>query len=157
MFEVKIDDSQVRRVFMMYPEQSVRRLVSLIEGAAIDTQAEMRRNVDVGATGEARNSIHYTMNPSQLSATIAPTVKYAEYLEKGTMPHWVSATPGSPLNRWANMKGLNPWAVQRSIAKKGTKAHPFVEPTYRTMQPRVVRDVVSGFGRFIQEVDNGNI
>lgn len=154
---VVVDDHAVRRVFRRAPEAAVRRLNQLIEASAIDTQAEMRRQVNVGVTGETRRSIRYRTNPGQLSAEIGSNLdpRRIEALEKGSLPHWTSARPGSPLHRWAKFKGLNPYAVQRSIAKKGTKAHPFIQPTYRTMKPKVERLVVTGMARFASEVDSG--
>lgn len=155
--QVRIDDREVRRVFTAYPHAATRRLNGLIEDSAIDTQREMRMAVNVGATGDLRRSIGYKTQPASLSATIGPSAVYAEWVEKGTRPHWTSARPGSSLHKWATHKGLNPYAVQRSIARKGTKKHPFIAPTYRKMRPRVERLVVSGMARFIKEVDRGII
>jgi hypothetical protein len=156
-FSLTIDSREIRRVFGAYPVAATRRLMSLIEGAAIDTQREMRKNVNVGATGDTRRSIRYTTSPANLSATISPNVPNAEALEYGSRPHWTSVRPGTPLYRWATFKGISPYAVQRSIAKKGPQAHPFVQPTYRTMRPKVQRDVIAGVSKFIDEVNNGII
>jgi hypothetical protein len=154
-FNVVVDARQVREVFRRAPQAAVRAINQLVEAGAIDTQAEMRRQVNVGATGHGRRAITYTTQPSTLSAKVTPNFPYALPLEEGSRPHWTSARPGSPLAKWANMKGISPYAVQRSIAKKGTKAHPFVAPTYRLMIPRVQRLVVVGMNRFVREVNSG--
>lgn len=154
-FNVVVDVAKVRAVFQRAPEAAVRHINKLVEAGAIDTQAEMRRQVNVGATGHGRRAIKYTTNPSNLSATVTPDFPYALPLEEGSLPHWTSARPGSPLAKWANLKGINPYQVQRSIAKKGTKAHPFVAPTYRLMVPRVQQLVVVGMSRFVREVNSG--
>lgn len=71
---------------------------------------------------------------------------YAEYLETGTKPHKVS---GKWFNVWASKKfGLYPadgreavsagWAVAKSIAKKGTKAHPYFAPAVKAHTQDVI-------------------
>lgn len=47
---------------------------------------------------------------------------YGYDVEMGRGPHFVSA---KELSGWAKSKGLNPWAVSKSIMKKGTKAQHF--------------------------------
>ena len=37
---------------------------------------------------------------------------------------------GSPLYRWANAKGIPPYAVAKKIGREGTKPQPFVEPAF---------------------------
>ena len=112
---VTIDDKQVRRVFRQLPTASLRALNGLIETGAIDTQREMRREVNVGATGDGRRAIKYRLYPATLSAEVVPDFPYAEPLEKGSRPHPVSVKPGTSLYRWAIHKGINPYAVRASI------------------------------------------
>ena len=154
---ITYDARDVKRVFNAYPVQSVRKLNQLIEGSAIDVQGEMRMKVNVGATGETRRSINYKLDRGNLSAEIGTDLPHADALEKGARPHWTSARPGSSLHKWAVHKGISPYAVQRSIATKGTKAHPFAKPTFTKMRPRVVSDITRGFGQFIGDVNNGRI
>ena len=154
-----VDDKAVRRVFAQAPQRAVARMGQLIEGAAIDIQREMRMRVNVGATGETRRSINYRIGGRGLEAEIKPQLdqRRVAALEYGSRPHWTSVRPGTSLYRWATHKGINPFAVQRSIARKGTKAHPFIEPTYRLMAPRVNSDIVRGMAKFAQGLDSGAI
>lgn len=154
---VTIDASDVQRVFRELPTRSLAVLNRLIESSAIDVQREMRIKAPVGASGDMRRAVKYRLDPANLSAEIYPDEPYAEAVEKGTRPHWTSARPGSSLYRWATHKGINPYAVQASIAKKGTRPHPFVGPTFERTQVSVPRDIVKGFERFIGEVDSGRI
>lgn len=154
---VTFDARDVQRVFRELPRRSIFVVNQLIEASAIDVQREMRKKVNVGATGSTRRSIKYRLDRTNLSAEIYPDSPHAEALEKGTRPHWTSVKEGTPLRQWADHKGINPWAVQASIAKKGTKAHPFVRPTFSSAQRTVPRDIINGFGRFMKEVDSGRI
>ena len=153
-FRITINDAAVVKLFAAAPsvlQQATRRL---IEAAAIDIQREMRIAANVGATGDLRRSIRYTFSPATLTAVIEPTVDYAPDVEYGSRPHYVSASPGTPLARWARMKGLNPFAVQASILKKGTRAHPFVSPTYEKMAPQVKEDIANGIALAVQGLTN---
>lgn len=71
-------------------------------------------------TGRLRGGITSTLTPTV--GTIFTSSKYAKYVHDGTKPHKVS---GRRLEGWARKKGLNPYAVAKSISRKGTKANPF--------------------------------
>lgn len=152
-----MDATDVQRVFKALPSRSLREVRTLIEESLIDTQRDMRRTINVGATGDSRRRIIYRMSPATLSGEVVPDFPHAEGLEKGTRPHWTSVKQGTSLRKWADFKGINPWAVQASIAKKGTKAHPYVGPVFRRARVTVPRNIERGFARFINEVDNGRI
>lgn len=111
----------------------------------------------VGGDKGLRGSIEVEINKPLLTAKIQPTARYADAVEKGSKPHWVSAKEGSPLERWAELKGLNVYAVQRSIAKKGTKAHPYIEPTYREIEPIVPVKFGLAISAFVNEVNYGRL
>lgn len=150
-----IDDVRVRELFQRAPAMVTSRLKSLVEAAAIDVQREMRIAAPVAVTGQLRGSIRYVVSPLQVHAVIKPEVKYAEGVEYGTKPRRVSVAEGTPLLAWAKLKGINPYALQKSIARKGTKPHPFVEPTYRKMKPVVESDIASGMTKLVEELNHG--
>jgi len=57
-----------------------------------------------------------------LEGTLTSQMPYAGAVQFGTPPHKVSIEEITP---WAERKGIPPFLVARSIAKKGTKANPF--------------------------------
>lgn len=142
--ELTIDDARLESAFRQAPELISAGLRRLVEGAAIDLHNQERVAAPVAVTGQLRGSIRYKFMPLSLTAEVGPTVDYAAAIENGTRPHWVSVKPGTPLFRWAKQKGINPFAVQRSIAKKGTKAHPFVMPTFERLAPKIRNDFATG-------------
>jgi len=85
------------------------------------------RNIVPVDTSALRRSISYSISQANQRSEIGPTEKYGAGVEFGTPPHFVSA---KHLIGWAKRKGLNPYAVAKSIAKKGTKAHPYMFPAY---------------------------
>lgn len=94
---------------------------SLYEGAAIvEGQAKASATADMG---ELRDSITKEVNSK--SASIGSNLEYAAYVEFGTRPH---RAPISALKGWAERHGIPVGAVFGGIAKKGTKAQPFLLP-----------------------------
>jgi hypothetical protein len=74
--------------------------------------------------GELYASINQMVDPSPLplyglvSTRLQP--HYAQDMEYGTAPHWA---PIAALKGWAHRHNMNPYAIQRKIAKYGTKPH----------------------------------
>lgn len=64
------------------------------------------------------------------------TAPYAASNNSGARPHWV---PIRFLYAWAASKGLSPWAVQKSIAKKGTKKSNFLSKTETKVTTTIFR------------------
>jgi HK97 gp10 family phage protein len=153
LISIDVDSRQVQMMLKVAPDKVNDRLKRVLNVVAIETQREMRIAAPVAVTGDLRQSVKWDV--TGLTATIGPTAKHAEFVEKGTRPHWTSARPGSSLYKWASLKGISPYAVQRSIALKGTKAHPFVEPTHTLMEPRIIRRFDSEIEKLTSELSDG--
>jgi len=96
-------------------------------GFLVEAAAKKRATVD---TGRMRASITSNVDPRALTTTIAPTVDYAAHVEFGTAPHF---PPPSALQPWARRHGFpsgmaGAMLVARAIARRGTKARPFMAP-----------------------------
>lgn len=152
---IDVDSTQVRAMLRAAPAKVNSRLVRTLNIGAIQTQRELRIAAQVGVTGDLRKSVKYAVDEQALTAEIGPTAKHANPVEFGSRPHWVSVAQGSPLRDWADAKGINPYAVQRSIAKKGTKPNPFVKPTYTLMEPRISRLFDNEIEALTKELNNG--
>ena len=149
----RVDNAEVLELFARAPTAVKRRLTQLVEGGAIDVQREMRQQAPVAVTGYLRRSVQYRFSPGLIQAIIEPQAKYAAAIEEGRGPHHVSVAEGTPLRDWAEFRGLDPYAVQSSIEKKGTKANPFIKRTYNIMRPRVERDIERGLLKLVQEME----
>ena len=107
----------------------------LIKGALeIEGEAKELAVVD---TGRMRGSIRSRLG--QLEARVGPTVHYAPHVEFDTRPHWA---PVGALQPWASRhgfgKGKRGDAIVRAIiAKRGTKAHPFMRPGLEAARPAI--------------------
>lgn len=123
-------------------------ILGLVEDAAMLTVADEKEHAPVGVGGDdgLRGSITYDLVPETLTAVVLPTVPYAAPVETGSKPHWA---PIEPLEAWAALKGMNPYALRWSIAQKGTQPHPYVEPTYEEMAPLIGDTFADGIAEFI--------
>lgn len=89
------------------------------------------------STGKLRQGIRREISTSGLRAEIYPSNIYGEELhgpfEGGparSAPRTIpakEAKQGGSLYRWAQKKGINPWAVRASIAKKGVKYNKYMK------------------------------
>lgn len=149
---IRVDSQQVQEMLRLAPKRTTAKLTRILNLVAIETEREMRIKSPVH-DGELRRSVKHQV--TGLTATIGPTAKYANFVELGTRPHWTSARPGTPLYKWATDKGISPYAVQRSIARRGTKPHPFVAPTVKLMEPRIIGRFEKGIDELTRELGNG--
>jgi hypothetical protein len=95
----------------------------LIEGAA--------RGLAGKDTGRNAGSITHAISGggANLQSKIGPSTDYGYYAEKGRGPG--KAPPIGAIAGWAARKGINPYVLARSIARKGTKPHPYMLPAYQ--------------------------
>jgi hypothetical protein len=71
--------------------------------------------------------------------------------EMGPRPHWTSV---KNLEGWAKRHGMNPYALQRSIAKKGTKANPFLKEAIDIAQPSINKRFDTALSNSLKEIAN---
>lgn len=144
---IQVDDKDLRQALSVAPERVISGMNTSLRRIAVFTQRAFREEEPVGATGQLRQSTNFHFN-NRLSVRVEPEAKYADYVEKGTKPHWTSVRN---LERWANLKGINPYALQHSIATHGTKAHPFEEKVYRRAVEFATQDMQNQLNKTIRE------
>jgi hypothetical protein len=110
--------------------RAMTRSLLLVEGDA-------RRNVRQD-TRQLMNSITHRqrMAGDALVGEVGPSVRYGAYVERGSRPHW---PPRAPLEGWARRHGVSVFVVQRAIARRGTRARPFLRPAYEKNRDAIVR------------------
>ena len=119
-----------QRVVDAQQAQAMTASLLLVEGDA-------RRNVRHD-TRRLMNSITHrrSQRGRTLVGAVGPSVAYGLYVERGSRPHWA---PVAQLRGWARRHGVSPYAVQRAIARKGTRARPFLVPAFLRNAARIVR------------------
>ena len=68
------------------------------------------------------------------TAKVKVNSPYGAAMEYGTSPHM---PPVDALTRWANSKGIDPWALAFTIKAKGTKKHPYFQPAIDESKPYI--------------------
>jgi hypothetical protein len=154
-YSIVMDAAQVEAELTAMGGTLPRYINSWLVESAIMTKELMEKNAPVGVAGlmggGLSNNIGVTYTAME-SAEIKPTdqVPYADAVETGSQPHIPPAGPDSALAQWCELKGLNVWAVAKSIARKGTKPHPYIEPTYQAIKPQVTELFTRGIGQYIE-------
>lgn len=145
---IRVDDRVVREALAIAPAKVVRGIEMSLRRSAVFGQRQYRINMPAGATGYMRRSATFHFS-TRVSVKVEPTAEYADYVDTGTKPHWTSV---KNLERWAKIKGLNPYAVQRGIAKHGTKAHPFQDKTASQVERFAGNDMTIQMAKTIKEI-----
>jgi hypothetical protein len=108
-----------------------------------------------GALGQGlKNNIGLVIDPTLMTADIRPSnqIAYADAVETGSKPHRPPAGPDSSLAQWCEMKGLNVWAVAKSIERKGTQPHPYIQPTYDATKETVAERFSLGVTQYLERM-----
>ena len=108
-----------------------KKMENKVKDATFRIEGKVKDNLKPHfSTGNLQRSYSSDFHGSGFSilGRVGTNKNYSIYLEKGTRPHWVGI---EKLERWAQQKGINVYAIQKSIAQKGTKAHPHLAPAGR--------------------------
>jgi hypothetical protein len=110
-------------------------LASFLSGTELQKEARTNVAIDTGALKlSIQNSVGKVSNGYLVK--VSPAQPYGVNIEFG-QPAGTYVSPAA-LAGWASRKGLNPYAVSRSIMKKGTRAQPFLFPALDNKTDTVV-------------------
>ena len=101
-------------------DETMKALTNLGEYAKMLCRVELE---DVRYTGALERSFVVESDRGKMTVTVYPTAAHRMFVRMGTRPHWA---PIGPLKRWAAVKLGDEnaaYAVQRSIAKRGTSMY----------------------------------
>ncbi|MEC5150873.1 hypothetical protein [Cryobacterium sp. GrIS_2_6] len=157
-YEIFMDATQVESVIVRTAELFPRYINSwLVETGTLvkeEVSARAPEGVAFAYGAGLKRNIGLTVNPVLQTADIRPTdqVQYADAIETGSRPHRPPAGPDSALAQWCEMKGLNVWAVAKSIELRGTKAHPYIEPAYDATKETVAERFNTGVEQYLMRM-----
>lgn len=114
-------------------DYGVTQLKRALNRGAILVQRAERLEAPRDTSNLAANINIIDLGP--METMISPKANYAEAIHRGRLPG--SAPPVSALESWARRKGINVYAVQKSIQRKGTKPNPFVARAWDAIQDNV--------------------
>ena len=125
MIEIKLNNfAQVQNIASKYPQAAEKHINKGIAKIFVKILNRVTVNAPFGVTGHLRDN--WESKIGGFEGSLKSKSSYSGSVEYGTRPHAVS---GASLKDWAMRRGLNPYAVAKSIAKKGTRANPFLKKT----------------------------
>lgn len=147
MISVHVDDKDVLAAMLRAPTVIKAHVGRKLNRAALEVAREARR-----AAPKAFSTLTQSIRASriaQLEYHVAPGVNYARAVEEGTKPHFPNPDVLRPwVERVLGAKGKEAdnkaFMIARHISRHGTKAHPFMAPTAKKMEDRVMNLVREG-------------
>lgn len=138
-FSVKIEGMEkITTAFSKSPETANRVFGQAIK-VSVDILAKYTntRTVPVGATNQLYQ--RWERSIQRLVGRWFPTVSYARDVEYGRGPTTIpyDSVEFTSLQKWAEKKNLNAYAVRNSIKKYGTEAHPYIEKIKKAAQSEI--------------------
>lgn len=130
-----------------------RPFLATMTTAALLVEGSGKRKAPVD-TGRLRGSIGHEIRTTRtlfgmdVTGVVGTNVIYAAAVEFGSKPHWV---PLSALEVWAKRHHMEAQVLQRVIARKGTKAHPYLRPAYQENRARVVAIIGQGVSAIVRK------
>lgn len=156
MIEVEIKGlNKLAELAEKYPAISEKHISRAISRSLIRIQDSAKRNAPFGTSGQLRQNWVLKMGRfegSLGSGAKANSYPYGTAIEFGTGPHRINVSNNEPFKLWARRKGLNPYAVAKSIAKKGTKANPFFGKSIDEQQDAVEKEFDQAINGILEEI-----
>ncbi len=133
MFSVKIEwvdklhKSLGKPRFYKVMNRSIKKAIIFLRG-------EATKETPMWVAGDLRR--WYREKFKNLEGKLYNIRKYWYFVHEGTRPHWTSIRN---LDDWARIRWIPVRALQISIARKGTKANPFMTKTIEKSEKKVIR------------------
>jgi hypothetical protein len=131
------------------------------------------RDMGISVDGDLIKSVTHEVKQvlTRWTGTVGPNIRYALWVHEGTKPHWA---PIKPLVEWVRKKGIvgryntktrkrlggkaktasedmsAARAIQRSIAKRGTRGKPFLRIVARRETPRAANEIAKRIARHVK-------
>jgi len=124
---------EARAAFRKMPTEVRREMRFGIQRALTIVQDEMKQRIHSPA-GHARGGLKQKITGSgaALKARVGPQgrgARAAVFSQRSRGPGR-TPPPAGPLRRWANARGINVYALAKSIGRKGVRAHPVARSAY---------------------------
>lgn len=130
----------------LFPSVAEKHINTAISRSLVRILGKQKQEAPVN-TGNLRDN--WTIDVGRFRGVLKSNAKYSSAIEYGTLPRFVSA---ETLRPWAAKRGLNPWAVSKSIAKKGTKANPFFRRSLNNAESGVEIEIEKAINATLKEI-----
>jgi hypothetical protein len=131
------------------PHLAEKHINKAIQRGLVAILAEQKKTAPVGVNAHLRD--RWDISMQRFAGTLRSQVPYGQAVVQGSRPHFVSGN-NPQLRAWAEKKGLNPWAVAKSIQKKGTRANPYTTQAIETGKIQVEKEFDTAIQSIISEI-----
>lgn len=150
---VSFDARELQAAFDRAPAVISGRMNDWIKTSAL--RAERQSKIEVSDhvdTGTLQSSIHTSFG--YLQAVVRPQAKHAIYVHEGRRPGAKMPPFGerSSLGSWARRRGIEPFVVARSIARKGIKKDTFMTDAFVKVKPYIENDSTKLLDKIVGEI-----
>jgi hypothetical protein len=151
-FEIEIQGlDKLMAIAEKYPNISEKHINKAINRSLIRIQDQAKKNAPSGDTQQLRQNWKITMG--RFAGELKSGVKYGKAIEFGLPAgHYMPVKNNQVFKLWAERRGLNPYAVAKSIAKKGTKKQPFFQQSIDEATPVAQREFDKALEAIIKEL-----
>lgn len=149
---IKIEINNLDKLLKMaekYPAKAEKHVDKAIKRSLVRVLGEEKKEAPFGVSGNLRDN--WLTRFGRFNGSLTSNSPYAVAVHEGTTPHYVSP---SALMAWAKKKGLNPFAVSKSIAKKGTKANPFFQRAVDNSEESINKDFDKALDDLVKDIAN---
>lgn len=156
--ELTVDTDPLRRALRRAPGRLRDELRLALGRSALEIARAARRNAPK-AHSILTNSISSYMSPDGLEAVVFAGADYARMVEERTGPG--GKPPVQSMLDWIRVKRIVPddpsmdqtdlaFVIARSIARKGTRAQPFMAPAFEDNKARAMDRINQAIGRALR-------
>lgn len=139
---------EFERAFARAPELATKHINNAMQRGAVTVQRFARMEAP---RFESRLASSIRPRFSNMQAVISPNVNYAGVVHEGRQAGSpVPVQKGRGIHRWATKKGLNPYAVAKSIERKGTEGNPYMERAFEQSRSDVEREFNVALDRIVR-------
>lgn len=146
---------QLSDIVSKYPAVSEKHVTKAIQRSLIRIQDKAKKSAPFGTSGSLRQN--WVIQMGRFQGALASGAKsngypYGTAIEFGTAPHRIPVQGNPQFMLWAQRKGLNPYAVAASIAKKGTKPQPFFQKAADDSEQEIERELDKAINDILEEI-----
>lgn len=155
-FEIEIKGlDKLMAMAEKYPNLSEKHINKAINRSLIKIQDQAKKNAPSGDTQQLRQN--WILKMGRFAGSLESGAKNKGYqyglaVEFGTRPHYMPVKNNPMFQLWATRRGLNPYMVARSIARKGTKAKPFFQPAIESSKDFIEKEFDKALTNLIKEL-----
>lgn len=139
--------NKLQKIANQFPAVTEKYVNLAISRSLVRVLGAEKTEAPFGISGLLRDN--WAVSTGRFEGSLKSNTPYAVFVHEGTAPHM---PPIDAITPWANKYGISPWALAKSIAKKGTKANPFLKRAVDSSESGIESEFESAMQSTLDEV-----